>query len=382
MASRRRDNKEGSVWWDEQRGRWRGRYTVHGKEHFCSGTTKREVTAKLDEIAALPVPTVYNIRQAGDEWMKMRIRPLCRRSTIDQYDMLQRIHINPVIGDLRLEDVTAREIQNVISTMMERKLSTATMGHARKVIHCMYEWYIESGIVDKNPCERIRIPKIPTTPRRSLSPDEIVILKEAMKRSRWQHAVNFLLLTGLRRGELLALKWTDIKEGWITIERSVSEHMEESRPKSDAGCRRFRLPKAALKALADQKAQLKIEGITSEYVFPGEGGEQMSPRSFPQAIQRIASTVGIKVSLHELRHTFVSTLGASIDLKALQTILGHSKATHTLDIYGHLIDGALDKAAEDMDKVIKGKKRRSAKQQPKSTAKASPATQTTRASAG
>jgi integrase len=298
------------------------------------------------------------------------------------FSIIGLLLINPVIGELRLEDVTAREIQNVISTMMERKLSTATMGHARKVIHCMYEWYIESGIVDKNPCERIRIPKIPTTPRRSLSPDEIVILKEAMKRSRWQHAVNFLLLTGLRRGELLALKWTDIKEGWITIERSVSEHMEENRPKSAAGCRRFRLPKAALKALGDQKAQLKMEGITSEYVFPGEGGEQMSPRSFPQAIQRIARTVGIKVSLHELRHTFVSTLGASIDLKALQTILGHSKATHTLDIYGHLIDGALDKAAEDMDKVIKGDQRRSAKLKPTTTVKASPATRSRRVSAG
>lgn len=123
--------------------------------------------------------------------------------TYEQYEHLLRNHINPIIGAMRLENVTAQCIQEVISRMAEKNLSAGTMGHARKIIHVMFEWYVDGGVVAMNPCKKIKIPMIPPTPRRSLSNTEVIKLKETMTHSRWEHSINFLLLTGLRRGELL-----------------------------------------------------------------------------------------------------------------------------------------------------------------------------------
>ncbi len=292
-----------------------------------------------------------------------------RRSTYDQDEQMLRLHIWPVIGDKDPAVVRASDIQRIIARMAEVGLSTATMGHARKVVHVLFEWLVGNGILKENPCSRIKIPKVPTSPRRSLSPAEIGALMDAMKSSRWENAVDFLIKTGLRRGEALALKWRDIDEqGWINIERALSSHMEESRPKSMASCRRFRLPRAALEVLQHQKEQLRAERIVlpneileahralpgahfiaSEYVFPARTGQQVSPRTFSRTFALVCKKANLDTSVHELRHVFVSTFGPSMDLHALQTILGHSKATHTLDIYGHLIDGALDEAADAMD---------------------------------
>ena len=364
MAGRRQNNK-GGVWWDSTRERWRGRYDHFGKEHFVTGMSKREVIDKLAKLRELPRPTEYTFKTAADRWMTKRVKPLWRKSTCRQYDQSLRNHLIPVFGNTKLEDVTSLQIQQAINIMAENKKAASTMGHVRKTCHVMFEWYVDLGLVEKNPCRKILIPHAPTPPRRSLSPKEIAKLKESLQASRWGHSINFLLLTGLRRGELLALQWTDIADGWISITRSLSPYMEVTRPKSNAGCRRFLLPKAAQQVLDAQKQQLVMEDIQSDYVFPNLNGTAMNPRNYSQRIMRIAKDAGLDFSVHELRHTFVSTLGPNINLHALQTILGHSKATHTMDIYGHLIDGALEDAAAKMDEIISGKKKRKPRSKPK-----------------
>jgi integrase len=257
-----------------------------------------------------------------------------------------RLHILPVIGDRAIEDVRPRDVQQVVNTMTQ---GPATKHHAHKVMYALYRWMVRNRMVEHSPVDGIRLPTI-TTDRKSLSSAEVVKLLESMKDSRWKYSVQLILMTGLRRGELLALRWEDIDD-CIHIRRTRSPDGQEGPPKSQAGNRAIMVGKAVQGVLDAQRDMLRIEGIVSPYVFPGKDGKGMSPSTYHHIIDYHAKKAEMQVSVHELRHTFVSLSAKGMDLKALQAILGHTKASVTLDVYRHMIAGDEQHAADLVDEA-------------------------------
>jgi integrase len=313
--------------------------------------------------------------------------PACKRQTYEQYESVMRLYILPKIGGKLVDEVKPMDVQDIINTMARKGKSTRTMKHARIITHIFYVWLETNGYVKTSPCIRIKVPQVETRPRRSLSKEEIPLLLEAMSHSRWIHSVRFLLLTGLRRGEFLALRWKDVDDGYIHVRRSRSVHCEEGTPKSAAGRRDIKIGKAVQAILDDQKDMLIKEGITPvreivkvddkdmqklnqvsettpaelpegeekpaqiicDYVFPSQTGEPLHPNTYSRSLHRIAMKSKIQITPHELRHTFVSIAGRGMDLKSLQAVLGHTSSTMTLDLYRHLIEGDIDRAADVVD---------------------------------
>lgn len=341
----RRDNGDGHIWEDLERKCWRGSISTASRRQYVHGDTKRIVAAKLKAIK-LERDSGYTVRKAAGEWVKEHVST-CRFETRSQYDQMLRLHILPIIGDKRIEDVRPRDIQQVINTMTQ---GPATKHHAHKVAYAMFRWMVRNRMIEHSPVDGIRLPVIGPGTRKSLSSDEIVRLLEAMKDSRWKYSVQLILMTGLRRGELLALKWEDIGTS-INICRTRSSDGSEGPPKSNAGNRSILIGKAVQGVLDAQAEMLVIEGIKSPYVFPTEKGKPMTPSTYHHTLDWFAKKAGIKVSVHELRHTFVSLSAKGMDLKALQAILGHSKATVTLDIYRHMIEGDERHAADLVDEA-------------------------------
>jgi integrase len=92
------------------------------------------------------------------------------------------------------------------------------------------------------------------------------------------------------------------------------------------------------------------EGKETPYVFPGESVRPVQPDTYYTTIRKLSKKQGVAISVHQLRHTFVSISGRGMDLKSLQSVLGHASSTLTLDLYRHLIDGDMQRAADVVDR--------------------------------
>jgi integrase len=177
------------------------------------------------------------------------------------------------------------------------------------------------------------------------------------------HAVYVLALTtGMRQGELFGLQWNDIdlKAATLQVRHSLEEiygTLRLKEPKSDSGRRQLALPAMAVKALWDHKANQLTEGLAScPYVFPDTDGGLLRKCSFHRwswSKIRSAAKLGDKVHFHDLRHSSASIMLAdNVNIKAIQTILGHSTISMTMDTYAHLMPDAQRQAATSFDRLF------------------------------
>lgn len=331
---------------------WTGSITLHGVTRTWSDPSKAKVDAWLRSECEKVAPTAYTVRSAADAWMQAHVSNL-RDLTVKNYRQTLENHVLPILGDMKPEDVGRADIKRMVAAMSGKSANTIKL--ARAVVHAMFEWLIDNETLEANPCTRIAVPKSTRPKKRALTPAEVNRFLGAMRGSRWQHAVRFILATGLRRGELLALRWSDIKDGWLHVERSLSPSGVELPPKTITGIRRIKLGETAKGILKDQREQLAKERIASEYIFPGEHGKPIRPNVLTVVVNERAKEYHVHASLHELRHTFATyaLAGNAIDVKTLQTMLGHATAAMTLDTYSDMVPANLERAADAVDDFAK-----------------------------
>ena len=348
----RRVKGSGSIYFRESTKTYVGEITVHGQARSHSAKRKADVDACLRAEAEKVAPTQYTVRTAAEAWMAQHVSGL-RESTAKNYRQMLDLYVLPHLGDMKPEDVGRSDIRRMVAEMTGKSANTIRL--ARAVVHALYEWLIDDEVLEVNPCTRVSIPKQNRPKRRALTPAEVNRFLTAMEGTRWYHAVRFILATGLRRGELLALRWTDIRDGWLHVERSVSQAGVELPPKTITGIRRIKLGETAKGILQEQRTQLAKERIASEYIFPGDHGRAVRPNVLTVVASDRAKAYHVHASLHELRHTFATyaLAGNAIDVKTLQTMLGHATAAMTLDTYSDMVPTNLEKAAGSVDDFAK-----------------------------
>jgi integrase len=158
------------------------------------------------------------------------------------------------------------------------------------------------------------------------------------------------VLTGVRPGELIALRWTDIKKDKVTIMQSINDSGELTQGKNKNARRTFKIGELALIILDDQRELLNKLGVESKFVFPARDGDHISQKQFRFAWQRycIANGFEKQVTPYELRHTFVS-INDELPEALKKMVIGHSKSMDTEGTYGHEKQGDMDKAAVYID---------------------------------
>jgi len=338
---------------------WRRR--IDGQEQYLSADTPKELQEKVNEIIDLKIT---KSKLKVDEWFAKwlnYINALRKKATYNQYNDIYKKHINPEIGNRKLSGIKPYDIQSVILSMNKKGLSTWTMKHARKIMNVAFTKAVDDKIISTNPVQKIEIPNKQAKPRKTLNHEEIVKLFRQLESSRWIWSAKFMLITGMRRGELLALRWSDIDfiNNRITIDESDS-----STGLGDTKTRIHYIPLSTLMKtyLAGQKRMLENEPNPilhneelkkTNLIFPNKNGVMLRPGSYYTMIARAAEKAGIKASPHCLRHTFVYLNRKKLSLKELQNILGHDESTTTLDIYGDMIDESTDETARQMDEVFK-----------------------------
>ena len=285
---------------------------------------------------------------------------LAGTSNYKQHEYIGRIYLLPTIKHKKVMDITNQDWQDCINVAYDKGLSKKTCKVIRGAITVFYKYAKKQRIYMERP-EDLVIPKnAPSKEKRILQPDDLkkvfkvdYIINHGKKENAFFiYAWRFILITGLRRGELCGLQKSDIKENTLHIRRSINRFNEETPGKNNNACRYMVLPAHAIRILECQSDLLKKHGLISPYIFPDECGECLDPNHLYKKWTTFSKQHGLNCSLHEMRHTFVSITKADISEELLKPFIGHAENMDTTGIYGHTVNGELERTATAIDDVF------------------------------
>ena len=274
-------------------------------------------------------------------------------SAIRSYESALRDHIVPALGPVRLGEVQHRDVQRIADDLLAAGRDPSTIRNALMPLRVIFRRAVEDGDVAVNPCAHLRLPAVRGRRERIASPEDAVRLLAALPdldRPVWATA----LYAGLRRGELMALRWeeVDLAGGVIRVERAYDdkEHVEIG-PKSRAGRRAVPIVGALRDVLVEHKQR---QGRDAGLVFGSTPEGPFQPSNLWRRAQRAWRRAGLEpIGLHEARHTFASVLiAAGVNAKAITTYMGHASIQTTYDLYGKLMPGSEAEAAALVDAYL------------------------------
>ncbi len=341
--------------------------------HSFKGT-KREAEIKLatlvaensrgDYVDMSKVTVAEFVERWRRDWAESHVSP----KTLERYLELLRKHVVAHIGDVQLQKLRAIHLNELYAKLSRGKdgkaLAPRTIGHVHRVLHRALGHANRWGLVQQNVASLVSPPRVPASEIELLTPAQVqAVLRGLQGRSIYPVLVT-ALSTGMRRGELLAMRWRDVDldRAMIRVEQSLEQTKAGLRiksPKTKHGRRSISLPASAVTVLRDhRKAQaeqrLKLgqgKAPADSLVFATWEGEPRSPNSLTKEWKEaIRATKLPRVTLHSLRHTHASHLIASgMDVLAISRRLGHGSPTITLGVYGHMFPNRDDRAAEAME---------------------------------
>jgi integrase len=251
-------------------------------------------------------------------------------------------------------------------TLLKAGLAPRTVGHAHRLLSRVLGYAVENGTISRNVAAIRKPPKVEERELGILTGGQIAEIRAKLAGHRLLPIVEIALATCLRRGELLALRWADVDldAGTLRVERSVEETRAGLRvkpPKTKRGRRNLTLPPDAIVTLREhRKRQIELrlalgQGGQPTLVFSSIEGDMLSPDNLSRDWCRVRTAKKLPpVPFHALRHTHASLLiRAGVDILTISRRLGHSKASVTLDTYGHLIGRADEAAAAAIEGVLK-----------------------------
>jgi len=351
--------------WIESRQRWQINVQKDGERKTFSSSTlgtkgKIEAERKADKWLSSDLKDT-NIRFSTlyEEFLKEK-RELTSYETYKKHEQMGRLHLIPGLKHKRVTSITEQDWQECINTAYKKGLSKKSLRNIRASITAFCKFARKQGLGLHNP-EFLEIPKNAIENEKTiLQPDDLITLMNndayihygIEKHDFYIHAYRFIVLTGLRRGELCALKNENIKDGIVYVAGSVNRFNEETRGKNANAKRWFALNRYTLAILEQQKETLKKHGIISAYVFPDIDGNRLDPNIFYKRWYRYRRHYNIISSLHELRHTFISIAKADVPEPLLKGVAGHSKSMDTLGIYGHSVKGEAERTADILSVVF------------------------------
>ena len=364
-------------------GRWEGRIII-GYDGTNKAITKsvlahskRDCEAKLERLKVEYAARTDAVRRRIkpdmklgdwlDIWYKTYKKPKIKPSTMEQYQTFIYKHIIPHIGHITLDSLTQNDIQTFLGQQKKngRVLRTEVFGtglsdmSVRKMgilISSALNQALKEKIIRKNIASGTKLPPKKAHEMKVLTHEE---MRNVLLQAKEEGAYEILMLelsTGLRRGELCGLQWSDLNmtTGALRINRQVvrtENGLEEASLKSKDSERTIYIPESVLSVLKDWQ-----KTIQSEWIFPSpwDLNKPRDPAALRNKIMRVLKHAGINnVRLHDLRHTFATTaLEYGMDVKTLSMIIGHNSASTTLDIYGHITDDMQRKAAERIEAGI------------------------------
>ena len=345
--------------------------TVDGKRISKYFKTKREANAWRIETLNKIQNGMFNsgpqvlLSEYLAQWLiasKDSVRP----KTHIQYRQIVEQHINPMLGQIKLSDLRPEMIQAAYNKKTAAGISARTVRLIHSVLRSALNQALRMGLIYRNPATIVYQPKLKETEMKVLDENQVRSLLITAKGHRLEALFKLEVTSGLREGEILGLKWSDLD--WENHQLKVQRQLQRvpgvglifSEPKSAAGRRMIMLGSETLASLKAHSSRQYAERVFSgdkwqenDMIFPSSIGTPLEPRNLFREFKDLLRKANLPdIRFHDLRHTFATlALSQGVSVKVVQEMLGHSDASMTLKVYSHTTPGMQREAAKKMDEI-------------------------------
>lgn len=363
MAKTRNPNGMGNIYKRDD-GRYEWKQMIDGEMRYESDMELSELRRKIKKQTSIGISKdKTKLFDWIEHWLLTYVKPYKKPSTYNNYKFAYEKYIKKYMKNVQIRHVTKSDVQTMITDLINAGYSSSLIKNVRKALSVAFISANEDEqLVDFNPTKDTKLPKGRTPERKTFNVEELAVIIKSFSTSRWLYAILFMLATGVRRGELLALRWShiDFKEKCIKIENNLTQYGIGT-PKDDE-YHNVPLTEHATIYLSGWKNQLQREHNPAIYkktdtIFVTQEGTSLRPSSFNNILAK--KKFDFHVTPHMFRHTFVYLTKGKISLSELQEALGHDQSTTTLDLYGLMLSDTVavaDKieiAYKELDEVIK-----------------------------
>ena len=299
-------------------------------------------------------------------WLNEYVYPNLSPRTTEGYEHIIKRYIIPKLGNFTLVHLKPEHLQSFYSDEIKAGLSNQTVRHHHMVIHKALDNAVVYGLVLRNIADAVKPPRVQHPEMQTWNEDEVVQFLEAAKSTPYYELFYLAIFTGMRRSEILALRWRDIDLilGQIYVNRSL--HVLKGsktvfrQPKTATGRRSIALPPSALLMLTKYHKKKEVEALLLSVPLSDNDlvfsilGKHLLPNTITHAWGKLVKKTSLKaMRLHDARHTHASLmLKQGIHPKIVQERLGHSSIQITLDTYSHVAPGLQEAAADRFDEAF------------------------------
>jgi integrase len=354
-------------------GRYRAAITVPDAatgipvRRYLSARSDKEIRRKLREARTEATVTgrTPTVAQWCERWLS-RVEARVRPATLALYRQNVRHHIVPAVGRAELARLLPSDVEDMTTGMIRAGKAKSTAALARRVLVIALSDAMRDGIVVRNVAQLAKPPRSAEPTRRALTGSEVGRFLEAIANDPLEPFVALAVSTGLRRSELLALRWSDVNAGTLRVSRSLARAATGgyavAEPKSKRSVRTIVLPALARQALDHQRVRQDVEKAAAGSawqdvdgsVFTDAIGRPWHPETMTTMYRALVARSGIgPLRLHDLRHTAATlALSAGVPVRDVSDALGHASPSITLDIYGQSVAEGPRRVADALDRAF------------------------------
>lgn len=342
----------------------RARKFAYGKTWAECDVKRRALLDAVDN--GVPVPTrSAKLSEWLPYWLDNVVKPRRKLSTYDKYEAHVRLYLVPGIGSKRLESLSVADVRRFL-VQLEKKTTAATAKESHRVLRTALTAACREELISRNVASLVEPPR---PKARELSPwslDETLDFLAASRRDPLYAAFVLAIAMGLRRGELVGLRWADVDlDKRVLYVRQQTQRRRGVLYDDDPKGRRRRtvpLPAMCIAPLRwhrmrqnDQRAKAGERWKEGDYVFTTASGRPVEPRNVYRSFTRVAASAGLRViRLHDARHGTATLLtAAGVAPRVVMEILGHSQISITMDVYTHVVQDTQREAISHMDRLLK-----------------------------
>jgi len=377
--SKRRGSGEGTISYRKKEERYEGKYTVQTssgpKRKTIYGKTYAEARAKLAKaIGERDAGLIFDaedltVAEYLNKWLKGPARKNVRSSTYARYEQLSRKHLIPALGRMKLKKLSAIHLEGLYEAKLEEGLAPRTVNYIHVTMSKALRYAVGKDLIRQKVASLAEAPQPKSPEMRTLNRKQVGDFLEAARGDSLEALYVLALATGMRRSELLGLKWEDVDlQARIVLVRrgltiSPNGGIEIDDPKRFDSKRRLEISSEVAAILKEHRKHQAEERIAAAsgvwrdegFVFTTHSGGYLHPNTLYTAyFKPLRERAGVPpIHFHDLRHTYATlALLNGIPVKVVSEVLGHKDIATTLRTYAHVLPGMQAEAARMMDSVL------------------------------
>ncbi len=372
MARKRQARRpgEGTVY-QRKDGRWVCEITLedHNRKQYYFKTEKEALEKRrtsLNELAQgiLATGPQQTVKQYLEYWLEDVYKVSVRPTTFRNCRVLVHKYLIPGLGHIKLQKLTAQHVQSFYARKLREGIKASRVKNIHVALHTALEHARRMKLISINVCADVQLPQPERHEQLPLTPEQARLLLQKVKEHRLEGLLTLALATGMREGELLGLRWSDVdlEKGMLRVARTLTyvpgPGFVEGEPKTAKGKRTILLPQFVIETLKrhrvtqlGKRLAVGAAWVDRDLVFPDDDGDFLFAVKLLRRFYKLLKEIGLpRIRFHDLRHSAATLLlSMGVPHKVVQELLGHSNISITMDVYTHVLPSMQKDAMEKMD---------------------------------